>query len=209
MIAERLCRSRRPWLFALLASLVICVFQFSGESLQSSLRYSRAALESGEWYRLLSGHWVHLDWSHAYMNMAGLWLLAVVDTESPGLRMCILRSLVLSLAVGLMLYAGEPGLYWYVGLSGVLHGLFTIVLLRSAWLQRDRLALFILVVLIGKLIWEHYHGALTQGVLGAPVIVSAHSYGAFAGMVYAVIGCMAAWRHTRHPDHQSSDNPRE
>ncbi|MGH8458561.1 MAG: rhomboid family intramembrane serine protease, partial [Nevskiales bacterium] len=117
--------------------------------------------------------------------------------------------LTLSLAVGLMLYGAEPDLYWYVGLSGVLHGLFVIVLLRSAFLRRDRLALFVVIVLIGKLAWEHYHGALTQGMLAAPVIVSAHSVGALAGLVYAAVSCLVTRHFARHPDSKFSCKPRE
>jgi rhomboid family GlyGly-CTERM serine protease len=192
MIAERPLHSRRPWLFALLASLVIFGLQLGAVDLRFLLQY-----------------WIHLDWRHACMNAAGLWLLAGVDTDNTSLRMCVLRSMALSLAVGLMLYVGVPALQWYVGLSGVLHGLFTIVLLRLVCLKRDYLALLVLSALIGKLVWEHYHGALTQGVLGAPVIVSAHSYGALAGLVYAMASSFATWHDARRPDIQSSHTPRK
>jgi rhomboid family GlyGly-CTERM serine protease len=191
MITERLRRSSDGWGFALGASLLILSIQFAGAGLHQLLMFNREDVQAGQWYRLLSCHWVHLDWKHAGMNIAGLWLLCLIDPRGAGFWPNTLRCLFLSAAVGLALHALQPDLYWYIGFSGVLHGLFVIVLLDMAW-RRDRLALLILVVLMGKLVWEHYHGAFTQGVLDAPVIVSAHSYGAMAGLVYSVIAVLIA-----------------
>jgi rhomboid family GlyGly-CTERM serine protease len=207
MITERLLSSSRHWAFAALASLLIVILQAGGNATRFALQYDRAGLQAGEWYRLLSGHWIHLDWRHALMNMAGLWLLALIDVEERTARRTLLagalRSGVLSVAVGLALYVRVPQLDWYLGLSGVLHGLFVIVLLRALWWRRDALTALVVLLLIGKLVWEHYHGALTQDVLGAPVIVSAHSYGAAAGLAYAVIGGMAAVLLAKRADHRS------
>jgi rhomboid family GlyGly-CTERM serine protease len=213
IIAERPFRSSGCWLFALLASLLIIALQAAQYRVMHSLQFDRAALQAGEWYRLLTAHWVHLDWPHAWMNVAGLWLLVMLDSNdrSPmrGLRAYVLRSIVLAVAVGLALYVRHPELGWYVGLSGVLHGLIAIVLLNALWRQRDTLALFVLALLIGKLIWEHYHGALTQGMLATPVIVSAHSYGALAGLVYAIAGRWIEWLSGRLPDKKPGRSPRE
>lgn len=197
MISERIRRSRSTWLFALLASLLILALQLGGETSRQLLLYERTAIESGDWYRLLSCHWLHLDWTHAGMNIAGLWLLALIDTLNRGIGTQLCRSLFLCLAVGLLLYALEPQLQWYVGLSGVLHGLFIIVLLDMIHGRRDPLALAVLAVLIGKLAWEHYHGALTQDALSAQVIVSAHSFGALAGLGYSGTGILATRLMTR------------
>lgn len=141
-----------------------------------------------QWYRLLTCHWVHLDWRHAGMNVAGLWLLCLIDTRTQRFWSNGLRCLWLCVAVGAALYILQPGLDWYVGFSGVLHGLFVIALFGLAWHERDRFAIVVLMVLMGKLVVEHYHGALSQGVLNAPVIVEAHSYGALAGLLYSVVG---------------------
>jgi rhomboid family GlyGly-CTERM serine protease len=196
MITERLFHSSRQWLFAALASLLILVLQAGGTGVRFALQYDRAALQAGEWYRWLTAHWVHLDWRHAGMNVAGLWLLALIDAEDRPLRRGLMTNTLrcgwLSLAIGLALHLRQPQLHWYLGLSGVLHGLFVIVLVRALWWQGDRIALVALCILIGKLIWEHYHGALTQDALAAPVIVAAHSYGALAGLIYALVGVIAA-----------------
>jgi rhomboid family GlyGly-CTERM serine protease len=203
MIAERLFRSSATWAFASLASLTILCLQLGGEALREVLQYDRVGLETaGEWYRLLTGHWVHFNWQHAQMNVAGLWLLTVLDTDKTGLRASLLRSLILSLVVGLALHTGHPELRWYVGLSGVLHGLFVIMLVTSAWRQRSGLAMAVLFILIGKLAWEHYHGALTRAALDVPVIVAAHTYGALAGLAYAFVMLMTRPRPGSSSNHK-------
>jgi rhomboid family GlyGly-CTERM serine protease len=196
MIAEWRARSSAGWRFAALASLLVLALQAGGQELRLLLQYDRAGLQAGEGYRLVTGHWVHLDWAHALLNVAGLWLLAVLDAGRTGLRWQALRCLLLCLAVGGALYACNPEVGWYVGLSGVLHGLFVIVLVQIVLRQRtDPLAALVLALLIGKLAWEHYHGALTQGLLQTPVIVAAHSYGALAGFGYAALAAVVARAH--------------
>lgn len=198
MITERLWRSSAGWGFALVASLLILGVQLAGSGLQQLLMFSREDIQAGQWYRLLSCHWVHLDWKHAGMNVAGVWLLCLIDPRGAGFWSNSLRCLVLSTAVGLALHFWQHDLYWYVGFSGVLHGLFVIALLDMIWRLHDRLAMLVLAALMGKLALEHYHGALTQGMLEAPVIVSAHSYGAMAGLVYSTMAVLIACRYGRH-----------
>lgn len=188
MISESDFTAGRRWLWPLLASLVILALAIGGEAVSQLLRYDRAAISTGQWYRLLSGHWLHLNGWHAFMNAAALWLLAAIDTQPTNVGRYALRTLWLSIAVGLGLFLFQINLAWYVGLSGVLHGLFMIVLVRIAWQRRDVYTFSMLVILLGKLVWEHYHGPLTQDSFDVPVIVAAHSYGAIAGLVYVAIG---------------------
>jgi membrane associated rhomboid family serine protease len=75
-----------------------------------------------------------------------------------------------------------PQLHWYVGLSGVLHGLLTAG--AVAWWRGEdrRLTIALWTILLGKLAWEQWHGALPlSGDL--TVIVSAHLYGAVSGLI--------------------------
>ncbi len=150
------------------------------------LRYERHAVLAGEVWRLLSAHLVHLGNGHLVMNLAALWLIwAVFMRHSGGLRWW-LYTLVSALGVGLGLLTFSPGIQWYVGLSGVLHGLIAAALIeeyRTAPLMATGLG----IGLAFKLGWEQFHGALpsSEHLSGGPVIVDAHLYGAIAGMVIA------------------------
>jgi rhomboid family GlyGly-CTERM serine protease len=84
----------------------------------------------------------------------------------------------------------NPGLIWYVGLSGVLHALFVAGLLGDI---REHAALGWLVLLgfAGKIIFEQMYGPLpgSERSAGGPVVVDAHLYGAIAGLISYGIYC--------------------
>ena len=73
-------------------------------------------------------------------------------------------------------------------MSGVLHGSFVLGLW---WLLRqgDRLALLLLVLLVGKLLIEHFHGPITsdEDLVGVPVLTEAHSFGALAAAIWVPV----------------------
>jgi rhomboid family GlyGly-CTERM serine protease len=87
----------------------------------------------------------------------------------------------IAIAVGLYLF--DPTVQWYVGLSGVLHGLVACGAVRM--LQTDRLGVGTALALgvAAKLTWEAVRGPIpfTEQSAGGPVIVAAHLYGAIAG----------------------------
>ena len=74
----------------------------------------------------------------------------------------------------------EPQLEWYVGLSGVLHG--ALAAGAIGWWRHESkpLALALTAVLVGKLAWEQWQGALPLSG-DMPVVVDAHLYGAIGG----------------------------
>lgn len=162
--------------------------------IQTLLRYERIAVQQGQYWRFLTGNFVHLGWSHLGLNITGLafiWLLL-------GDRIPILQWLVVflgcSLLVGLGLYVYTPALVWYVGLSGVLHGLFVMGLLVDGTQTRLTKTLFLLV-LSGKLLWEQISGALpgSEYLSGGAVVVDAHLYGAVGGVLMFMVLRISAW----------------
>lgn len=175
----------------LIALSVICAsilaLQLGGEPLRLLLRYDREALAGAELWRLLTGHFVHLGWSHAILNLAGLalmWALFFGDFR-PRQWLAILVASVVAIDAGFWFL--EPRLAWYVGLSGVLHG----VMAAGTWAhlrRRDWDAWILVAFLLAKLAWEQTHGALplsgAQGQLR--VVVDAHLFGAIGGVLAAL-----------------------
>src|ERR1700730_14155789 len=61
----------------LLACAVLLLPELGGDVGRTLLRYDRAGLAAGQWWRLLTGHIVHLDLEHAGLNSLGLVLMLV------------------------------------------------------------------------------------------------------------------------------------
>ena len=90
-----------------------------------------AIVDGGQWWRLVTGHFAHLDDTHLALNLAGLIAIVGVgyfgDVRSRAIAGCAIFA-ILFIAVGLM---AMPWIQWYLGLSGLLYALsvFTIGLI--------------------------------------------------------------------------------
>ena len=168
----------------LVACAVLFLPELAGEAGRELLRYDRAGLAHGQWWRLLTAHVVHLDLEHAALNSLGLvlmWALFARDYK-PGQWILIVLSAITAIDAGLWLR--DSTVAWYVGSSGVLHGVMaagTLAHLRRRDLDGWGLAAFIVV----KLAFEQYSGALPFSDSGAGVIVDAHLYGTVGGLAAA------------------------
>jgi rhomboid family GlyGly-CTERM serine protease len=172
----------RPW--AAIGLLVLCLILLSvgGDELRQALRYERAAIARGEYWRFLTAHLVHAGWRHLLLNAAGLLLIAALFPRDYRWRQWCLIALASIVAIDAGFWWLEPQLAWYVGLSGVLHG--ALAAGAVAWWRTESpwLAGSLSLILIGKLAWEQWHGALPlSGEM--PVIVNAHLYGAIGGLI--------------------------
>jgi rhomboid family GlyGly-CTERM serine protease len=169
----------------LVACAVLLLPELGGDAGRALFRYDRAALAAGQWWRLLTAHVVHLDLEHAALNSLGLvlmWALFARDYR-PGQWALILLSAITAIDAGLWLR--DSTVTWYVGSSGVLHGVMaagTLAHLRRRDLDGWLLAAFILV----KVAYEQRTGALPFADSGAGVIVDAHLFGALGGLAVAV-----------------------
>ena len=156
-----------------------------GEPWRLALRYERAGLLQGEWWRWLTGHFVHLDLQHALLNATGLVLLWALFARELTFRRWLLVACVSLLGIDLGFWLLQPTLQWYVGASGLLHGLMAagaIAMLRRG----DRLGWAVVIPFVAKICWEQLHGPLPFET-GAVVVVSAHLYGAAGGALIALL----------------------
>lgn len=169
----------------LLLTLCVTLFALGGSELTAILRFDRIALlHDGQIWRLFTGHLVHLGWSHTGMNIAGLLLIQALVGHRFDQRQWSAIIVTLMLGISLGLLAFNPTLAWYVGLSGVLHGMLVagaVADIRS----NDKTAWLLLILITAKLAWEQMTGALpgTEAAAGGNVIVDAHFYGGLCGLV--------------------------
>ena len=171
---------------------------FGGVTLAQQLRYDRDAILAGQLWRLLTGHLVHLGGSHLAMNLVGLALIWMLFGRlmSTTAWLATLLSSALTVSLGLLIF--NPGLMWYVGLSGVLHGMFLAGAILSI-VSGYRAEILLLGFIVAKLTWEQWVGPLpgSAEVAGGDVVVDAHLYGAIAGVIVALV--IVLWRRRSTP----------
>ena len=147
-------------------------------------RFNRDLVEQGHVWLLFSGHIVHLNWSHWALNMGGLAIVAFFFSSHASVRQWLAVLFVSACVINIGLWWWMPEIRSYVGLSGVLHGLFLYGALRE--IRFYPVSGYVLtVVLIGKLIWEALNGALpgSEEMTGGRVLTEAHLYGAIGGVL--------------------------
>lgn len=168
----------------LVLALIVTLIGLIGSEAQSWLRFDRSAILNGQLWRLISGHLAHLGWSHLWMNLAGLGLIWALFAKAGSTRLWLSTLIIGCLGTSVFLLLFNPGLYWYVGLSGVLHTLFVLgALLDIQRFPRSSIALLLFVS--GKLAYEQLFGPLpgSESSAGGKVIVDAHLYGAIWGII--------------------------
>ena len=178
-----------PTLCLLSASALV---QLAGEPARGALRYERGVWESLELYRLLSGHVTHLGLSHFVLNAVGLVLVAVLVGPSLSAAGWWFVVAVSAIAIDSAFWFLRPTLDWYVGLSGVLHGMLAAGVL-AAFNKRKIESTIIAIALVAKLVYEQVAGSLpgSELVSGGNVVVDAHLFGAVGGV--AAVAIMAGF----------------
>jgi len=172
------------WQVPVALSLFTGLLQLGGTPIVTALRYDRMAVEQGQWWRLLSGNFVHLGFWHWLLNVISLILLAILCRESISLRVWGLRIGLLAAGVGLGLHFCSPGLTTFVGLSGMIYGMFLLGLGPAA-LDGDRVAWGCVVILFARVGWELVVGvpASEEDLVGGAVIPMSHVYGMVSALV--------------------------
>lgn len=191
---------RFGWVELVVAVTTLGALQLGFQYADAPLRFERSAIADGELWRLITGHWVHLGWSHFLLNVVTLGILwgFARDLVRPFWWVLLWGGLCVSGG----LWVWTPGLDGYVGLSGALHTLFVVGGLQLLARGEYRLGVVLGLAIAFKLGHEQMHGALpsSEYLSGGPVIVDAHLYGAIGGLVWALLaGACSVFRARRGP----------
>lgn len=171
------------FIFVTLLSFVLFLFQ----CLQSAvdLSFQRAAIDSGELWRLLTGGLVHANWQHYLLNQGALLLLIVCFPFRQTIYHGLLGTCLLTIAINLCIYITLPHTTYYYGFSGTLYGLFVWSCCTELANRTNRLVAGItLVYIAGKLghdIW--IPDSLSSAILHMPVFWPAHCFGILGGCI--------------------------
>lgn len=142
--------------------------------------WDRNLILQGEIWRLITGNFTHTNLAHLVMNSAALTVFCFIfkDILNPK-KLCGLL-FIISLMTGVLLLLSQ--IQSYVGLSGVLHGLFVWAAIEDIKQKRNT-GWLLLIGVIAKVCWEQYFGASTSttSLINAKVATEAHLIGAFSG----------------------------
>lgn len=165
-------------------ALIVTLIGLFGSDMTLWLRYDRNAILSGEIWRIFTGHLAHLSWSHLAMNLVGLAMVWALFDRHLSTKRWLHVVLSNAFGISLMLLVIDPHIRWYVGLSGVLHGMFMVGVLYDLKTGRWD-SKFLLALIIAKLLYEQLVGPLpgSEKAAGGSVVVDAHLFGALSGLI--------------------------
>ncbi|MFZ5757769.1 MAG: rhombosortase [Pseudomonadota bacterium] len=176
--------TRSEILFSAGLVALVLLLGAGGDTARDWLRFDRELIAAGEWWRSITGNFVHMNANHLWLDVLGLVLLLLFfrDVFSP--LDWLLALFIGSTAVGAGLLVLDPGLMRYVGISGVLHTLLFAGLLlsfrHSPWING------IVFVAMAARIWTEqqpgYDVNYLRETIGGSVMVNAHFYGALAAL---------------------------
>lgn len=171
-------------LFLLLMTVSLLCLGLQFEPLASLTNWQRDLILDGQWWRILSGNFTHTNFAHLGMNLAGLWVISFIF--KPTEKSLALLLIAISLAIGALNFLSDMN--GYVGLSGLLHGLFAYFALQES-LSGRKSSWLLVVGVIAKVTWELTMGASqsTVELINARVAVEAHLFGMLSGFVLALI----------------------
>jgi rhomboid family GlyGly-CTERM serine protease len=144
--------------------------------------FDRVAIARGEWWRLVTGHWVHSDLVHAGWDITALLLLGTVFETRLQWRLP-LALLIGTAGVDAWLWWGDITLQYYCGLSGILN---TILLVGLLQLWRDWRHPIILLTGVGaavKILVEINTGQALLTRTAWPSMPTVHAAGFMCGLV--------------------------
>lgn len=175
---------KQKWLLMFLLSAMLIVLCGYGDNAVRLLRYENTFSSSREWWRLLSGHFAHLGWMHLILNLIGLWVIFLIYGQYSRPLHLFISMLLIAFGISLGLLVFSPKVGWYIGFSGILHGLIILLALEN-YQKEKKFNIAVLILVTIKLLWEQLFGVAEsmENIIGGRVVFDAHLYGAFTGVV--------------------------
>ena len=183
---------------ALLASL--------SPTLARALVFDRGAIAAGQWWRLLTGNWVHFSAGHLLVDALALGVTGWKIERRHHASFALLCG-VTAPAIELSVFFLAPGVGQYGGLSGLACAAVAWLAVDGLWEGRraqQKLCAAALGTLAAKIVWECVTGralflAADDRLMVLPL---AHAAGFIMGAGLALVQRLCARRHRwKRPDH--------
>jgi rhomboid family GlyGly-CTERM serine protease len=172
-------------LFIFIAAFIAFIFDSQVADL---LIYNRHLVATGEYWRLISGHFLHSNANHFMLNAAAVALLWALHGQYYSYKNYLVVFITSALICSLGIYYFSVDIVLYVGLSGVLHGFFVWGALKDIQ-YKEKTGYLLLIGVILKIAHEQIYGASAEVelLIGASVATDAHLYGAIGGLLSFIL----------------------
>lgn len=153
-------------------------------SLASLSLFSYLDIEAGQWWRLLTGGYLHSHFWHLSLNLCALWLIYFLFAPYSYSKYASLLFFVFNTLVNSAIWMFSPQTLYYVGLSGTLHSLFCFGACLL-YLKQPKLSILMLCAITIKIALEQLYNTpiLTQAWVGSSIHYDAHFYGWCIGLI--------------------------
>ena len=177
-------------LIVLIIALLAALFE---QQLADKLVYHRNAIADLELWRFLSGHFLHTNFAHFVLNASAIILLWSLHGQFYSISQYLGLFLFSAMFTSFGLYWFSPDLMQYVGLSGILHGIFVWGAIMDIKHQ-DKTGYLLFFGVWLKVVYEQIFGASQEvsQLIDANVAIDAHLWGTIAGTCYALISLGSA-----------------
>jgi len=165
--------------------LLCAATQYTGGYHWASLKI--AATLEGEYWRIISSHFIHSDWQHYLMNMTGLSLCYAVFYKDMAAIHWIVSALAISIFSSIGLLIIYPLDHSYVGFSDVLHG-WIMLGCTAIFAKETKLSLIVFILFWIKILEENLSlPFFTSFGVSGNVAKESHMLGAVGGLIYGFI----------------------
>ena len=179
-------------------TIVLIALHVLPSETQAALTYRRDAVRAGQWWRLISGGFIHLSWAHLWLNAGGALLVLGMFAPMLSLTRMVAQLVICAIATTTLLALFAPSVAWMVGLSGALHGLFAWCAgqlyaqadrdASGVWWRGPQIAIVLWLGLVIKLVAEWTTAQPGEVAwLGGAVLFPAHWAGAAFGAAMGLL----------------------
>lgn len=167
-------------------TILLCFILYFTPHLSAYLNYDRVDVDHFQLWRLISANFLHTNIYHLLLNTASLSLMWYLFGKNITSNTLFLLFICCSFAVTIGIHFFSHHIDKYVGLSGVLHGIF-IFLLYKEIKKHSTLAYVLLFIVILKISYEQFFGANADmaRLIDAKVAIDAHLYGGICGVLFS------------------------
>ncbi|SET12043.1 rhombosortase [Thalassotalea agarivorans] len=170
-----------------IAVIALCFWMFES-ALYQDLVWDRQSISLGEYWRLVTGHFFHSNTIHLLLNLGALALLWALQGNHYTAKQYFTLVFVSALVIGILMFYFSPSIQRYVGLSGILHGIFVYgaIMDIKARIANGKLLFVCLWIKIAYEQFSEPNKALAN-LIEANVAIDAHLFGAIVGTIFTLV----------------------